>query len=60
MNIPIFQSEIDAGLSDLIRSNASIAYSALAAPHTPSEVEEEKEKLFVFNTKAVSNPEQID
>tara|TARA_R110002020_G_scaffold133090_4_gene297020 strand:+ start:2423 stop:3952 length:1530 start_codon:yes stop_codon:yes gene_type:complete len=60
MNIPIFQSEIDAGLSDLIRSNASIAYSALAAPHKPSEVEEEKEKLFVFNTKALSNPEQID
>ena len=47
MNIPIFQSEVDAGLSDQIRSNASIAYSSLAAPFTPSVSDEERTKIVV-------------
>jgi hypothetical protein len=60
MNIPIFQSETDAGLSDQIRSNASIAYSSLAAPFAPSVSDEEFAKLMLSNSKAQSNPDQID
>ena len=60
MNIQIFKSEIDAGLYDQIRSSASIAYSSLAAPFIPSVSDEEFAKLMLLNSKAESNPDQID
>ena len=60
MTVEIFQSEIDAGLENSIRSNATIAYSSLATPYSPDSVEEEKAKLLAFSSKADSNPDQFD
>ena len=38
----IFKDEIEAGLEDQIRSNATIAYTSLANPQEITELEKEK------------------
>ena len=60
MSVKIFKAEVDAGLENLIQSNASVAYSSLAAPHAPNDVEEEKAKLLAFSSDAGANPDQFD
>ena len=60
MSVKIFKAEVDAGLENLIQSNASVAYSSLATPHAPNDVEEEKAKLIAFSSNADANPDQFD
>jgi len=60
MTMPIFQSEINSGLAELIQTNNSIAYSSLAAPFAPTKNDEELAKLELLNTQAKSNPDQLD
>jgi hypothetical protein len=60
MSIEIYRAEIDAGLEELISSNASVAYSSLAIPYSPSEEEREKAKSLVLVTGGKSNPDQFD
>ena len=60
MTVKIFQAEVDAGIEDLVRSNASFAYSSLATPYSPDSAEEEKAKLLAFSSEAGSNPDQFD
>lgn len=60
MTVQVFKAEVDAGLENLIHSNASVAYSSLAAPYAPNDVEEEKAKLLAFSSDAGANPDQFD
>ena len=60
MSIEIYKAEIDAGLEELISSNASVAYSSLAVPYSPSVEEREKAKSLVLVTGGKSNPNQFD
>jgi hypothetical protein len=60
MNIEIYRAEIDAGLEESISSNASVAYSSLAVPYSPSAKEMEKVKSLILVTGGKSNPDQFD
>ena len=59
MNMRIFKDEIEAGLEDQIRSNATIAYTSLANPQEITELEKEK-FIALSESNATSNPDQID
>ena len=58
--MPIFKSEIDSGLAELIQTNNSVAYSSLAAPFAPTKSDEELARLELLNAQARSNPDQFD
>tara|TARA_R100000808_G_C2146763_1_gene154685 strand:- start:105 stop:1637 length:1533 start_codon:yes stop_codon:yes gene_type:complete len=66
MNMRIFQDEMNAGLEDQIRSNASIAYTSLATPNSITQLDSEerdakiKEIIALSESIAASNPDQID
>jgi len=61
MKIKVFTEEKKAGLNDLIRSNATIAYCSLASPPSSELSDEEKQKIEnLLHTSAKSNPDQID
>jgi len=61
MKIKSFPAEKKAGLDDLIRSNATIAYCSLASSSSSELSDEEKQKIEnLLQTSAKSNPDQID
>ena len=61
MNIPIYKAEIDAGLKESIRANASVAFFAPVKTYAPDQNQEDKaQALMLLETEAQSNPDQFD
>ena len=58
----IYQDEIDSGLEDAIRSNASIAYTCPVATYTPSKQQKQSVKMLVAASEEASaeNKDQVD
>ena len=59
MNIPIYKAEIEAGLEEAIKVNASVAYVAPVRTFIPSRKEQEQAKLIAFQAEA-ENKDQLD
>ena len=61
MNIPIYKAEIQDGLADAIKANASIAYVSPVSTYIPSRKQEEAAKVIAYNFKAeADNKDQFD
>ena len=45
MNIPIYTAEIEAGLEEVIKSNASVAFNSPVNTYIPSNKNTRKEKI---------------
>ena len=60
MNIPIYKAEIEAGLEEAIKSNASIAFNSPVHTYIPSGKEEASLRLAAFETETGKNINQID
>ena len=58
----IYQSEIDSGLEDAIKANASIAYACPVSTYIPSKTQKESIKLLVLAQEEViaENKDQFD
>ena len=59
MNIPIYKAEIEAGLEEAVKANASVAYVAPVRTFIPSRRQEEQAKLLAFQSEA-ENKDQPD
>ena len=49
MNIPIYKAEIEAGLEEVIKSNASVAFNSPVNTYIPSRKEEASIRLLAFS-----------
>ena len=61
MNIPIYKAEIEAGLEDAIKSNASVAFNSPVKTYIPSRKEEAGiNRLLAFDAPPEDTVDQID
>jgi hypothetical protein len=61
MNIPIYKAEVEAGLEDAIKSNASVAFNSPVKTYIPSRKEEAGiSRLLAFDAPPEDNGDQMD
>jgi len=61
MNIPIYKAEIEAGLENAIKSNASVAFNSPVKTYIPSRKEEAGiNRLLAFDSPPEDTVDQID